>query len=224
LETVSAETVAAPPAEIPEDDNASIARARREHLRVYEWTRPNWGIQLTGSHSALGGGYVSASTQGNQVRGLTVHGEWQPEWIQAIGVLGIGPSLGLYPIVDGGSIRPTGGSGIDIGSNWSVGGQVRYQLRLFHEQPLVPVAGYALDYLSYHLPYVGTTGRMLIKGPFFGAMLFLNFLEPSAAVDNYVTNGISRTYLVAELRIPTGGDGTVEVGDKSYFFGLRFEF
>ncbi len=55
-------------------------------------------------------------------------------------------------------------------------------------------------------------------------MLLLNFMEPSSAAEMYYSHGVSRSYLVAEMRNLAGTDANVTVSGSSYFFGLRLEF
>ncbi len=102
------------------------------------------------------------------------------------------------------------------------GAQVRYQARFFREQLLVPMAGYELRYARYLFPEA--QGALTAKGPFFGALLLMNFLEPDAATEAFIEHGVSRTYLVAELHLLSGNDATVSLAGRSLFFGLRFEF
>jgi hypothetical protein len=62
------------------------------------------------------------------------------------------------------------------------------------------------------------------QGVFFGGMLLLNYFEPSASAEFYITTGVTRSYLVAELRQYSANDSALSLSGSSLFFGLRFEF
>lgn len=163
-----------------------------------------WGVELTGGFAMPGGAF---SFQGGGMRF-----EWQPPWIQAAGILSIGPALDYAMGVTG------------IG----MGGVVRYQARYFREQPIVPMAGYtALYYLS--MPSLGSglssLSGSLVQGPFVGGYILLNFIEPDASAEFYVDHGILRTYLVGEVRFFQGSpSATTTLSAISYYAGMRFEF
>lgn len=196
----------------------SVAEARKERgVPYYQLSRPNWGVELAGSASALGGQDVVAQQGGVATRAFTIQFEYQPEFIQSIGVIGFGPSVSLYPILPAGAVSPK------AFSNFAVGGQIRYQARFFREQILVPMAGFEAQMLRYDFNSIGP-GTATLTGPFFGAMLLLNVFEPSSAAEMYIDTGISRSYLVAELKNLSGAGGGVTVSGSSLYFGLRFEF
>ncbi len=204
----------------PQEVRKSVAEElpRRErgvlpHMRH----RPNWGVQITGSTQAFGATDLSSSQGGNPTRAAVVELELQPAFLQFLGVIGFGISGGLFPISASAGVTK---SAISI---WEVGGQVRYQLRVFREQLIVPVVSYEWERVAYEFTD-GTSGAALVSGPAFGGMLLLNLFEPTSAAELFVTHGISRTYLLAQLKSLKGSDGQFDVAGQSLFFGLRFEF
>lgn len=185
----------------------------------YQRTRPALALEIAVSPKAFEntfGAPSASATSAVNVRGVTLQFEYQPPFIQEYGVLGIGPTLGIYPVSPNDIVtrRPTG--------VLSVGGQVRYQLKLLREQPIVPMAGYQFEYVFYNL--ITAQGRLPVTGPMVGAMLLLNWLEPSQAASFYAQQGVSRTYLVAEARFMKGSDSSVTLDGRNLFFGVRFEF
>ncbi len=204
----------APTATAAADEAPARSRARRDREeRTYARHRPSFGVSLNtslrpfgDSTSRLPGGF-----EASRLRGVQAAFEYQPAFLQAIGVLGVGPSFTYAQ-----------GLGSFTRQLFAPGLQARYQARFFREQLLVPMAGYEIRYLRYLFPE--QQGNLTAQGPFFGAMLLMNFLEPDAAADAFIEHGISRTYLIAELRSLTGSDATVSLAGRSLFFGLRFEF
>lgn len=202
---------ASDPAPPPPVQNTAEFR-RKKKYPAYQLKRPGFGIEIAMSPKALGDGI-----EFNSVRPLGIQFDFQPTFIQSIGVIGIGPSLEIYPIS-----APAPGL-VKTPASWAAGGQVRYQFRIFREQVLVPMAGYSLHYLKYKLSS-NTQGAMNLNTALFGAYILLNVFEPSAAHEMYMNTGITRSYLVAELRQMTGEDENAALSSSSYYFGLRFEF
>jgi hypothetical protein len=205
-------------AQSPQSKDTARSRARVEELQIpiYQRVRPTWGTDLSASLRGLGSGTeVQGATSSSRLNGFSLRMEYQPAWIQAVGVFGLGLSFQSFTLPE-----QLGASGL---GSYSVGAQARYQLRLLREQWIVPYAGYAVERVAYRLR-AGGSGSFLSQGPFFGAALLLNFLEPSVAADAYAGTGIVRTYLFAELRTPSTGDSVVRVSGRSPFFGLRFEY
>lgn len=211
------------PAPIPDPSSSDPASAvaesraqRNSRIPRYTLSRPSWGVQVTGAAKALGGKDLLGSQAGNPTRALQFSVEYQFPYLQTIGVLSLGPSAGIYPIFPGGTVTST------VASLWDVGGQVRYQARFFREQPLVPVVGYEARYLTYRFKD-GPAGALMTQGPFFGGMFLLNIIEPSSAAEFYINTGVSRSYLVAEVRTISGSDNNINFSGATYFFGLRLE-
>ncbi len=179
---------------------------RNSNIPLYQTLRPMWGLEISGGAAFPRGEFASFA-----LAGFSGRFQWQPPWIQAAGVFGIGLSLDYTMGVMGGA----------------VGGVVSYQARYFRNQPLVPYAGYALMYASAISTTGGfsLTGGSLVQGPYFGGMILLNFFEGDAAADFYVNIGVLRSYLVAEARMFQGYTSTFPtLGTFTYYAGLRFEF
>jgi hypothetical protein len=207
-------------AEVPLETAVSEAYSYNR-IPLYQRHRPEWAASLSAAPQAFGNQNPSASQTGSgDVLGFSLQWEFQPQVLQEFGVLGFGAGLQLYPVFPETEGVEIAGSKT---SNWSIGGQVRYQARFFREQILVPFAGFQLESLAYR--YSGNqVARTTLQGPIFGGMLLLNALEPSAAGDIFSNHGISRSYLVAELRALTGGDSEIQIDGSSLFFGLRIEY
>jgi hypothetical protein len=218
----TAEEVPAEPAEAANSDRdervENVVEAKQNKwIPAYQQTRPSWGVAMTGSLGAFGNASVSTSAAEGVARAIELQGEYQFPFLQAIGVISMGPSAVLYPFTPSESVTK---SAISV---WSVGGQVRYQARFFREQILVPMVGYEAQRLAYSFND-GSAGSAILKGPVFGGMLLLNIFEPSSASEFYIDQGVSRSYLVGEYKNLAGSDGVVTVAGASIFFGLRFEF
>jgi hypothetical protein len=216
------------PVEGPSQEAETSARFTGfDRVPLYQLHRPEWGVELAGSLQGFGKeAQIAGDVSDLKVRGVGFQFDYQPRFLQAIGVIGLGPSFGAYPVT------PASDTYAAATAHWYVGGQVRYQARFFREQILVPMIGYAFEYMSYRYKAVhapggdlpGESGRLLLQGPVFGAWLLLNWFEPSAAADMFVNNGVSRSYLVAEMRMLQGADINVDVPGEALFFGLRIEY
>jgi hypothetical protein len=203
----------APPPPRPEP--RSEAQVRDPRTPKYHFTRPNWGFELTFSMDSLGK-QLFVPTQSETAKAILMEYDYQPAFLQSIGVIGIGPSIAFYPIF---------GTGVTetAFSLWSVGAHIRYQARFFRQQVVVPVVGYNLDYFTYRFR-TASNGSMILQGPVFGAWILLNMFEPSSAAQLYVDYKISRSYLVAEMRLLSGSDVNLSITGSSLYFGLRFEY
>ena len=201
------------------DNEAATSRAQRtSRVPQYTLTRPSWGVQISGSTGALGNGKDLTPVQaGNRTRGIQLTAEYQFPFLQSIGVLSAGPSVGIYPIFPSQTVT-TGPVSL-----WDLGAQIRYQARFFRNQPIVPFAGFEAQYFAYRFKD-GPDGSLVAQGPFFGGMFLLNVLEPDSAAEFYINAGISRSYLVAEVKTITGKDANISFSGASYFFGLRLEY
>jgi len=174
-----------------------------------------WGTEIVGSPSALGGNTI---TSGPKTRGIGVALEYQPAAFQGhLGRVSFGPQLNDYPFVTGTQNAPM------LIPVWSIGGIVRYQLVLVKHQIVVPMVGYSYEHVSYHLADVGD-GALSLAGPIFGGYILLNEVDAVNGGDLYVTTGITRTYLVVEGKALTGSDENLSLSGTSFFFGLRLEF
>jgi hypothetical protein len=198
---------------------------REAKVAAYKKAVPVWGAELTGSVNGLGSQPVSPIQGTIPARAFSIQADYQPPFIQQahLGVLGFGPSLAMYPIIQD-LFNITQAKAVDnFASFWSWGGQVRYQARFFREQPLVPVASYQVQSLSYQFTGYNRYHTTL-KGPTFGLWFLLNILDTTSAANFYNEGGVSRSYLIAELRQMSASDPQITVSGSSFYFGLRVEF
>ena len=185
----------------------------------YTFSQPTYAVSLMGTLSAASIPFLdtngTASTQ--KLRGISLGLEFQPEFLQSVGVLGFGPNLSYFFTSEVPDQVTAGGFAV-----YSIGGEIRYQARFFHEQFLVPFVGYEMESMAYRLK--NFSGSLSINGLAFGGMLLLNALEPEAAGTFYSDQGVSRSYLVAEWRGRSGSDKNLTFSGNAFFFGLRIEF
>lgn len=187
-------------------------------IPAFEYTRPKWGTQISGVGSALPYNGSEASLAQNGFWGLSFQMDYQPPFLQSIGVLAIGPTLNLYPTTTRKNSLVKHAFGV-----WSPGAQVRYQFKYFRSQPLVPIVGYSAEWVQYSLPDQGR-GRFLARGWTAGLAFLLNVLDMNSAGGFYVNYGVSRSYLIAEYKRMEGGDDAFKTSGGSAFLGLRIEY
>ena len=200
-----------------EEPSANTPKKRDLRVPLYTTLRPEFGFQATGSLKAFGAKDINPGQGGKPARAVALQLEYQPRFIQAIGVLGAGLSANLFPIASDAGLTP------NVTSIWAGGAQIRYQARFFHEQILVPVGGYEVEYLSYR--YVSLVkGRVLTQGPFFGGYLLLNMFEPTTAAEAFGNNGVKRSYAVVEFRNLKGSNADITIAGSSLYFGVRIEY
>jgi hypothetical protein len=184
---------------------------------LYQQLHPRWAMDASFSLKPFKGQLPGASASNvTGSRAVTLRVEYQPEFFKRFGVLGFGPSLGVYPLV------PTNAQTSNVFALWSLGAQVRYQAKFLRNQFVVPWGGYAIESFRYGLKS-GTKGSLQLSGAFFGGAVLLNGLDPSMAGDFYSDHGVKRTYAFAEIRALRGSSGSVRLSESSVFFGLRFE-
>ncbi len=205
----------APPAPAPTAPPVSTRYNPR--VPLYQRSRPAIGVELVGSSRGVSADSTIPDLGSTVVRGFQLSAEYQPQFLQGVGVVSIGAQLSAYPIFE-----TTNATSSKL-ALWSWGGQIRYQARWFREQPLVPVVGFEMARWRYSLAD-GSTGSFNVQGPVLGAMLLLNVLDPGAAAGFYANHGVMRSYLVAEMHQLTGEDALIQLTGNTYFFGLRFEF
>jgi len=184
----------------------------------YEQHLPNFGLSLAGSNEALGAEQPLGTTSGTAM-GFSAEFEYQPAFLQAIGVIGFGLSGNIYPV----GPTASGANNVTGLGVWSAGGQVRYQAKWFVSQPVVPMVAWQAEQLFYKRND-NASGNFTISGPAAGLWILMNIFEPSSAGALYVDTGISRSYLVAEWRSRTGQDDLLTINGGSWYLGLRLEF
>lgn len=219
--SVQAQPIAPPPpaASTPPAPPATTRASRAADVRTpaYQRVRPKWGFELSGSARALGNDALLLGQEYKNMWGVSAQFEYQPEFLQSIGVVSFGPSVQVY------RQDPHSGFNRNILSMWSFGAQVRYQARYFHEQPVVPFIGARMEYFSYYFTDQ-FSGHLPVRGGFLGAMFLLNVVEPREAAAFYANYGVARSYLLAEVRSYDGLNEAIDFAGYSYFFGLRIEF
>jgi hypothetical protein len=203
-------------------DGTSAKRWDRS-IPMYDRENPNWGIDIHGSLQALGATGITTANAAtgeidHDIRNFGFGVEYEPEFLQSLGVVSIGPSANLYVASPSGSL--TSGSF----SILSGGMSLKYQLKFWRGQPLVPFFGYEIQMIKYRFAVeeIGS-GITTAQGPVFGAMLLLNWMEPSAAHSLWADTGIKRTYLVGEMKMLTAGEPLLSVDGQALYFGLRME-
>ena len=209
----------------PEPSTESDTESSLTHPNYprFQRLRPQWGVELTGSINAWGQQALVAEQGDAPSRAFSLHFEYQPQFLQSLGVVSFGPSVAIYPMM-GTSALPS------VFSVFTVGGQIRYQARYFREQVIVPVVGYSWEHLTYTFSN-GSSGGFGVQGPLLGLWFLLNVLEPATATQFYAYQGVLRSYFVLESRSLSGEDSkplsdgrTLTISGSSYFFGFRLEY
>lgn len=192
-----------------------------EQIRVppHERAIPTFGLQIQGAAKPFTGGNDLPTQADGNARTAHVEFELLPHFAQHFGILGFGVH-GDYTFY---TTSPTTQSGPTSFPSWAVGAQVRYQARYFSEQLLVPVAGYRIDAYRYRRPD-NRFGSITASGPFAGAWILLNQIDPDSTRTFFVDVGVCRTYLIAEAHMLRGNDAGFTLAGRTYLFGLRFEF
>lgn len=178
----------------------------------YQALSPSWSVHLK---TAIAG--FSGAGNGNLYQmGL----EWLIPW-QKLGVFSIGTNFGILPL-EGPIGSPLSGSNL---LNAFVGGQLRYQLKVFNNQILVPTATLTYDYYRLKLanPAIDyVSGSQMGMG--FGAMLNLGWIDPITSRGAYQALGLTRFYLTAEIFQSKFENFAFNLNSRFYLFGIRAEF
>ncbi len=194
-----------------------------------ERENPSWGIDVHGSLQALGtpiksqaldaGGNPVGPIRENGVSNFGIGFEYQPQFLQSLGVVSIGPNFNMY------LIDPESGLTEGSFSIFSVGGSVKYQLRFMRGQVFVPFVGYEIQQLRYTFrdATIGQ-GWTMASGPTFGALIYLNWIEPSAAHNFWAESGVKRSYLVAEMKNLSAEEPILSSEGTALYFGVRMEY
>ena len=187
----------------------------------YQLHRPEWAFQFSFSPRAFSGQALSPAQGTRSTFAYQLLFEYQPSFLQSLGVLGLGPSISLYSFPNA-NITPR------MTSVYSYGGQIRYQARYLREQYIVPMIAYSFEMLNSEFkdPISGaitSKDKVRLQGPSFGAWILLNFLDRSSANSLYLNTGITRTYLTLEAKKTRGSLSQVQLNHWSYFVGLRLE-
>ncbi|MBU6153584.1 MAG: hypothetical protein KGP28_04715 [Bdellovibrionales bacterium] len=175
----------------------------------YQSLKSGWGLHL---RTAIRN-FPSPGASGNLFQ---LSGEWILPF-QKAGLFSIGGTLGGVMDLQ---------SGFGIYSLFPmVGGVLRYQLKVFKNQPLVPTFAVSYDY--YRIP----NGADLIQTPdgnqagfSYGIMLNLSWLDQVTARDAYRSLGMTKAYLTAEIFNTEFQNAVFSLIPEFYVFGLRLEF
>lgn len=213
-----------PPAELTEQSTTKWDRS----VPLYDRENPNLGIELHGSIQALGTSIKSTQLDGagtptgaldeSNVRNFGLGFEYEPGFLQGIGVVSLGPSFNFYVL------EPEGDLTKNAFSIYSFGGSIKYQLKFMRGQFLVPFVGFESQVIRYSFQNANLgEGTTTASGPTFGAMLLLNGFEPSASHSLWAESGIRRSYLFAEFKNLTAGEPTLSTDGTAIYFGIRVE-
>ncbi|MBC7386014.1 MAG: hypothetical protein H7301_07630 [Cryobacterium sp.] len=210
-------------ATLPSEGNAGVSAKKWDRsIPLYDRENPTRAIDFHGSLAALGNpGIQTDLGPGTEpervsVKNFGVGYEFEPAALQKMGVFSIGPSLSVY-YVDDASITSSAFSIYGLGLN------LKYQFKYWRGQAFVPFVGYEAEMIKYSI-IDGQSGITTAKGLTFGAMLALNWLEPSAAHNLFSEYGIRRTYLVGEMKQLTAGETLLSTDGTALYFGLRMEY
>lgn len=211
-----------------EPEGESVKRFDRS-IPPSERENPTVGIDIHASLQAFGtpirseqmvNGVGTGIINESQVNNFGIGFEYEPEFLQSLGVFSIGPSVNMY------FLDPIGDLTDGAFSILSVGGSLKYQLRFMRSQILVPFAGFEAQMIRYSfLEETGLgTGWTTSSGPTLGAMLLLNWMEPSSAHNLFSEYGIKRSYLVGEAKYLTADNALFTTNGTAIYFGLRMEY
>jgi hypothetical protein len=198
--------------------------------RIPKWDAeyPNWSMELSGTLSALGGTDYNLpllGAGGTQFRSYQVEAsfEWLPKEVQPYGVLSAGLRGAIFPMAS--QVHTS-----SIFSLFSVGGLLRYQLRYFGQQWIVPYGSVGIDYFQFAFKTATTgQGSKWLFVPVAGISILLNAIDRLTTRDLHSMTGLRRFYLFGEFRFfPStfGSRGThqIRLSGNSFHFGLRVEF
>jgi hypothetical protein len=174
----------------------------------YQSLKSSWGVQFrTGFRN-----FPAAGAAGNLFQ---ISADWVVPF-QRAGIFSIGPTLG------GVKDLPVG---ITSQSVLMAGGLLRYQLKIFKNQPVVPTAALGFDH--YRIPNGAPLAQMPDGNQMsfsYGIMLNLSWIDQVTARDAYQSLGMTKAYLTAEV-LQTNYENAVFAGSPVfYLFGIKLEF
>lgn len=218
------EVVTLTPTEEP-SEGQSTSRFDRS-IPPYDRENPTVGIDIHASLQSLGSTIKSESSLApgvlneSNVRNFGVGFEYEPKFMQSIGVFSLGPSVNMYVLDPAGDLTES------AFSIFSLGFSGKYQLKFMRSQILVPFVGFEAQMIrySFHEETGLGTGWTTTTGPTFGGMLLLNWMEPSSAHNLFAEYGIKRTYLVGEAKLLKADNALFSVDGTAVYFGMRMEY
>jgi hypothetical protein len=198
-------------------------------IPAYDRENPTWAFELHGSGQALGTPIKSAQldtnnnptgvTEDNSIANFGFGFDYEPKFLQSFGVVGLGPTFNSY------IAQPAGDLTKGPLSIYSLGFSAQYQLKFMRGQPVVPFVGYEYQEIRYSFQRGDdTNGWTGSSGLTFGALILLNWMEPSAAFTLFAETGIRRSYLVVELKNLQAGLNLLSSDGDALYFGIRLEY
>ncbi len=178
-------------------------------LPWYQSVKSGWGMQV---RTAIRN-FPSAGASGNLFQ---VGGEWIVPF-QRAGLFSVGLNLGAFTNLQAGLVQ--------VSSFPLVGGMLRYQLKVFKNQILVPTAAVSFDH--YRIPDGSSLAQMPsgnLMGFSYGAMLNLSWIDQVTARDAYRSLGMTKAYLFAEIFNTEFQNTVFSLIPELYVFGVRLEF
>ncbi len=178
----------------------------------FQTAKSSWSMGL---RLALDG-FPSSSANGNLY-------QFNFDWIipyQKLGIFSIGPNLGVLSLK-----TPNQALTYPRLMNPMIGAQLRYQLKVWVNQFIVPTASLSFDYyrLKSNLP-IASYASGTVLSPSFGALINLGWIDSHTAKDSFQSLGITRTYLSAELQQTAFSNEVFSLNAKLYLLGVRVEF
>ncbi len=196
-----------------------VEELRQAKLPISEKNHPSTAIEILFSGGALDSSKISSSAPGERYRYLSVQMDWIPEILNGrAGILSFGGKISFYPTTDIQSVKAK------TLTDWAIGSQVRYQLRLVSEQALVPILAYHFDIRSHFASSIQNKTTLLQHGPTLGAWFLLNVVDPELSKSFYRNVGVTRTYFTFEWRRRYARNSVARLDQTELEFGLRFEF
>lgn len=221
--------VPAEPETVADSESGTTTRRWDRTVPLYERENPTWGVDIHMSLQALGTpiqseqldslGNGTGVVEETNVKNFGFGFEYEPKFLQSIGVVSIGPSFNSYVL------EPQGDLTSNAFSIYSLGFSAKYQLKFMRGQPIVPFVGFEGQMIRYSFQRADIgSGWTTSTGLSFGALVLLNWMEPSAAHNLWAETGIKRSYLVAEFKNLQAGEDLLSSDGAALYFGLRLEY
>ena len=198
------QSISLPSAKAEEDEDHPVLS--------YAKANPHWAFGLRTAFLK----FPTSSAVGSSYE---LFGEYILPW-QKFGVFSFGPYYGFFPIY-----FPEANVPFPRWSNLTAGGTVRYQLKLFTNQILVPTIGFDFNYFRVAAVddsfYTGTDSGLRA-----GVLINLGWIDEMTAKDAYTNIGLCRSYITAEIRTTnmSMNNNLVTLSGNFWYWGLRLEF
>lgn len=200
------------------ENEDGLAQLIQDPPPLYQLHEPKWGLQLNGSWGAAGSSRINTASNAEQAtHAIEFHWDYQPLFLRDYGLLAIGPYIGLNPLNGKSSELDTNPMANNVG-----GIELRYQMRYFKEQAFVPIIGYHIESRGYKIRG-SRAKRFTAHGPSAGLWFLLNGLDKKTAAFSYLDYGISRTYIITEVKWKRAQSSELSMDGFQTHAGLRFE-